>query len=47
VALLMPLHDSLLRKVEVAGMSRVADIEQRCLPAMVWLEQAGSAAMAP
>lgn len=38
---LLPLYDALAAKIEAAGMARVAEIEQRCLPAMVWLEQAG------
>jgi DNA polymerase-1 len=41
VAVLMPLYDALASKIETAGMSRVAEIENRGLPAMVWLEQAG------
>jgi DNA polymerase-1 len=41
VAVLGPLYDDLTVKIAAAGMARVAAIEQRCLPAMVWLAGAG------
>jgi DNA polymerase-1 len=35
------LYDSLKAKIKAAGMEKVADIEMRCLPALVWLAGAG------
>src|SRR5262249_11691803 len=38
---LLPLQRSLEAKVNAAGLKKVATIEQRCVPAMVWLGQHG------
>jgi DNA polymerase I-like protein with 3'-5' exonuclease and polymerase domains len=38
---LLPLHEALDAQVKEAGMARVADIENRCLPAVVWMTSAG------
>jgi DNA polymerase-1 len=38
---LLPLFQSLDAQVREAGMSRVAEIEHRCLPAMAWLSASG------
>jgi DNA polymerase I-like protein with 3'-5' exonuclease and polymerase domains len=38
---LLPLHDALDALVREAGMAKVADIENRCLPAIVWMTCAG------
>jgi DNA polymerase-1 len=43
VAVLVPLHKALDAKVRGAKLQAVAEIEHRCLPAMVWLAQAGVA----
>jgi DNA polymerase-1 len=40
-AVLVPLYQRLDAKVREAGMADVADIEHRCLPALVWLAQSG------
>jgi DNA polymerase-1 len=42
-AVLLPLHEVLDGKVREAGMAKVADIENRCLPAVAWLASAGLA----
>jgi DNA polymerase-1 len=39
---LLPLYECLRRKVADAGMKRVAAIEMRCLPALVWLARSGA-----
>jgi DNA polymerase-1 len=41
VEVLIPLHQTLLGEIEKANLGRVAEIEQRCLPALVWLAQGG------
>ncbi|TMC02960.1 MAG: hypothetical protein E6J41_28885, partial [Chloroflexi bacterium] len=41
-AVLLPLRDRLRVELERAGLSEVAGIEHRALPAMVWLEQTGA-----
>jgi DNA polymerase-1 len=38
---LLPLSRSLAEQVREAGMSQVAEIERRCLPAMAWLSASG------
>jgi DNA polymerase I-like protein with 3'-5' exonuclease and polymerase domains len=38
---LLPLYEALDSQVREAGMARVADIEGRCLPAVVWMASAG------
>lgn len=43
VDVLGPLHDALTAKVNDAGLADVADLEMRCLPAIVWLAGAGVA----
>jgi DNA polymerase-1 len=43
VEVLAPLYRALEAKVRAAGLEAVADIEQRCLPAMVWLARSGVA----
>jgi DNA polymerase-1 len=40
--ILLPLHAELMRKVARAGMGQAADIEMRCLPAVVWLSRSGA-----
>jgi DNA polymerase-1 len=42
VEILGPLHDALDLKIREASLSRVADIECRCLPALVWLSASGA-----
>jgi DNA polymerase I-like protein with 3'-5' exonuclease and polymerase domains len=42
-AVLPDLYAALITKVKAAGLTRVADIERRCLPAMAWLCQSGAA----
>src|SRR5262249_4139106 len=42
-AVLVPLAEALDGKIKAAGLERVADIECRCLPAMVWLARSGVA----
>src|SRR5262249_25013508 len=41
VEVLPPLFETLTAKVKEAGLVRVAEIEQRCLPALVWMGQHG------
>jgi DNA polymerase-1 len=41
-AVLPPLLQALTAKTKLAGLERVADIERRCLPAMVWLSRSGA-----
>jgi DNA polymerase-1 len=43
VAVLAPLHTRLQGQVKAAGLERVAHIECRCLPAVVWLSRSGVA----
>jgi DNA polymerase-1 len=43
VDVLVPLYRALDAKVKAAGLADVAEIERRCLPAMVWLSRAGVA----
>jgi DNA polymerase-1 len=43
VDVLLPLYRTLDAKVRGAGLADVADIEHRCLPAMVWLGRSGVA----
>jgi DNA polymerase-1 len=38
---LLPMYEALDRQVSEAGMGQVADIENRCLPAMAWMASAG------
>jgi DNA polymerase I len=38
---LVPLHDALAKKLDAAGLTRAADIERRCLPAITWLASTG------
>jgi DNA polymerase-1 len=40
-AVLLPLYARLAEQVRAAGMAKVAQIEMRCLPALVWLSRAG------
>jgi DNA polymerase-1 len=40
-AVLLPLFEALDGRVREAGMTAVADIERRCLPAVAWLSAAG------
>ena len=40
-AVLPPLFADLTAKLKTAGLSRVAEIESRCLPAMAWLSRSG------
>ena len=40
-AVLLPLYRHLKDAIETAGLSNVLDIEERCLPAVVWLADAG------
>jgi DNA polymerase-1 len=40
-AVLLPLHARLQKQIQEAGLSQVAAIELSCLPAMVWLSNAG------
>jgi hypothetical protein len=41
-AVLLPLRDTLSQAVAAAQLGRVAQIENRCLPAMVWLVDSGA-----
>jgi DNA polymerase-1 len=41
VAVLLPLYQTLRQKIRESGQEGVAEIEERCLPAMVWLANAG------
>jgi DNA polymerase I len=41
-AILPDLYAALTTKVKAAGLTRVAEIERRCLPAMAWLCQSGA-----
>jgi DNA polymerase I len=41
VEVLIPLYDVLKAKIEEAGLSYVAEIEHRALPAVVWMSNAG------
>lgn len=43
VEVLVPLFKSLTRRIRAAGLERVAEIESRCLPALVWMAQQGVA----
>jgi DNA polymerase-1 len=38
---LAPLHEALTLQIEKAGLARVAEIEERCLPALVWMGRHG------
>jgi DNA polymerase I-like protein with 3'-5' exonuclease and polymerase domains len=40
-ALLVPLYEALDARIGDAGLTRVAEIERRCLPAVAWLSAAG------
>jgi DNA polymerase I-like protein with 3'-5' exonuclease and polymerase domains len=40
-AVLVPLYEALDARVREAGMAKVAEIEQRCLPAVAWLSASG------
>jgi DNA polymerase-1 len=40
-AILLPLHDALTAKAQAAGLGWVAEIERRCLPAIVWMSSHG------
>jgi DNA polymerase-1 len=40
-AVLLPLYEALLGKIESAGLERVADIERRAVPAVAWLAGSG------
>ena len=41
VEILLPLYDVLKTKIEDAGLTHVAQIEHRALPAVVWMSSAG------
>jgi DNA polymerase I len=41
-SVLLPLYEALTAKLKAADLSRVADIEARCLPAMTWLSRCGA-----
>src|SRR3712207_1962241 len=41
VEVLLPLYEVLLAKIEEAGLTYVAEIEHRALPALVWMSSAG------
>jgi hypothetical protein len=41
VDVLLPLHQTLEQEIRTADLTRVADLEHRCLPALVWLAGAG------
>jgi DNA polymerase-1 len=43
VDVLLPLYNTLNTKIQAAGLTAVAEIEQRCLPALVWLGRSGVA----
>jgi DNA polymerase-1 len=43
VEVLVPLYQALAGKIREAGLERVAEIEERCLPALVWVSSAGVA----
>lgn len=40
-AVLLSLHVALTEKIVAAGLERIADVENRCLPAIVWMTAAG------
>jgi len=40
-AVLIPLHDALSHKIENAGLSEAAAVENGCVPAIVWMSLAG------
>jgi DNA polymerase-1 len=40
-SILQPLYRKLREKIAVAGLEKAAEIERRCLPAMVWMRNAG------
>ncbi|HEV8177669.1 MAG TPA: phage/plasmid primase, P4 family [Gemmatimonadales bacterium] len=40
-ALLLQLHESLTGKIDESNLTRVAEIESRCLPAIAWMSAAG------
>ena len=40
-AILLPLAEALMTGVQAAGLERTAQVEHACLPAVVWMEQAG------
>ena len=40
-AVLLPLAEALTTTTRAAGLDRASAVEQRCLPALVWMEQAG------
>jgi DNA polymerase-1 len=42
-AVLLPLYDALRTKIEDTGLTKVAAIERRCVPALAWLAGAGFA----
>jgi DNA polymerase-1 len=42
-AVLVPLYQALDKKIKAAKLERVADLEGRCLPALVWAAQSGVA----
>jgi DNA polymerase-1 len=41
-AVLVPLYRALAARVQETGQERVAEIERRCLPAIVWLSRSGA-----
>lgn len=41
-AVLLPLLDRLEEQIRAAGLENVAEIEARCIPAVVWMENAGA-----
>jgi DNA polymerase I-like protein with 3'-5' exonuclease and polymerase domains/KaiC/GvpD/RAD55 family RecA-like ATPase len=41
VEVLLPLYEALKAKIEEAGLTRVAEIEHRALPAVVWMSSVG------
>lgn len=41
-AILLPLADQLDHELDAAGLTRVGNLEMRCLPAIGWLEQSGA-----
>jgi DNA polymerase-1 len=43
VEVLLPLFQKLSSEVKAAGLDKVADLERRCLPAIVWMDQHGVA----
>jgi DNA polymerase-1 len=42
-AVLVPLYEALGKKIKAAGLERVAEIETRALPAILWLARSGAA----